>query len=77
MSGADLVEAWRQIIRGPTKSWVLFENGTCVILTFVGVDDIGPGAETVAIGLLGRARRAKDAEDLRLLHIEDRRLEVA
>jgi len=28
----DLIEAWRQIIVGENKSWVLFENGTCVIL---------------------------------------------
>ena len=28
----DLVNKWRQIITGDDKSWVLFENGTCVIL---------------------------------------------
>ena len=28
----DLVNKWRQIIIGDDKSWVLFENGTCVIL---------------------------------------------
>jgi hypothetical protein len=27
-----LVETWRGIIVGDQKSWVLFENGTCVIL---------------------------------------------
>jgi hypothetical protein len=32
MEGAALVEAWRGIIRGPDKSWVLSANGTCVIL---------------------------------------------
>ena len=32
MEGAELVEAWRATINGPDKSWVLFENGTCVIL---------------------------------------------
>jgi hypothetical protein len=26
------VETWRQIIVGPSKSWVLFKNGTCVIM---------------------------------------------
>ena len=30
--GNPLVEVWRQIIVGNQKSWVLFENGTCVIL---------------------------------------------
>ena len=28
----SLVEAWRRIILGDQKSWVLFEHGTCVIL---------------------------------------------
>lgn len=27
-----LVEVWRTIIMGGQKSWVLFKNGTCVIL---------------------------------------------
>lgn len=28
-----LIDVWRRIIVGDDKSWVLFENGTCVILT--------------------------------------------
>jgi len=28
----NYVEIWRKIIIGDNKSWVLFENGTCVIL---------------------------------------------
>jgi hypothetical protein len=28
----QLVEIWRKIIVGDQKSWVLFKNGTCVIL---------------------------------------------
>ena len=28
----QMVKHWRQIIQGPTKSWVLFVHGTCVIL---------------------------------------------
>lgn len=28
----ELVQVWRSIIIGDDKSWVLFENGTCVIL---------------------------------------------
>lgn len=31
-SGKALVAAWRAIIVGAGKSWVLFEYGTCVIL---------------------------------------------
>ena len=29
---AELVRIWKDVIRGREKSWVLFENGTCVIL---------------------------------------------
>jgi hypothetical protein len=28
----SLVNTWRAIIQGDKKSWVLFENGTCLIL---------------------------------------------
>lgn len=28
----ELVQVWRDVIQGDEKSWVLFENGTCVIL---------------------------------------------
>lgn len=124
MEGSDLIAAWRATINGPGKSWVLFENGTCVILmvpetdlasqatallgkwgpvgvgssfgdfstielddgrgwvvachhpdilTFVGMDEIGVPTPEVAIGLLGRLKRGQDAEQLRVLHIEDRR----
>lgn len=32
MEGQQLIDAWKETINGPEKSWVLFENGTCVIL---------------------------------------------
>ena len=124
MEGSELVEAWRATINGPDKSWVLFENGTCVILmepetdlaaqatellrewgpvhagssfgdfgtielqdgkgwvvtghhndilTFVGPDEMSPGAEDLAVGLYGRSKRGQDAEQLRVLHVEDKR----
>lgn len=124
MQGADLVIAWRALINGPGKSWVLFEYGTCVllmepeadlaaqatallreygpvhagssfgdfstitledgrgwvvtchhddILTLVGPDEISADAEDVVVGLLGRSKRGQDAEELRVLHVEDKR----
>ncbi len=127
MEGAELVEAWRNTMNGPEKSWVLFENGTCVvlmdpaadlaaqarslleewgpvragssfgdfsvisldddrgwvvtshhddILTFVGPDEVAPDAEELTIGLLGRSKRSQDAEELRVLHVEDKRSET-
>src|SRR5262249_20350975 len=32
------IDVWRRIIIDPQKSWVLFENGTCVILVDPGED---------------------------------------
>ena len=34
----ELADIWRRIIVGNGKSWVLFENGTCVILMEPGAD---------------------------------------
>jgi hypothetical protein len=28
-----LIDVWRQLLADPGKSWVLFEHGTCVVLT--------------------------------------------
>ena len=42
----DLVNIWRQIIIGDDKSWVLFDNGTCVILMEPG-DDLAAQAITL------------------------------
>ncbi|MFI6515638.1 hypothetical protein ACIBF1_08785 [Spirillospora sp. NPDC050679] len=32
METEDMVEVWRTVVLGDDKSWVLFENGTCVIV---------------------------------------------
>jgi len=125
MESKALIDVWRAIINGPNKSWVLFEQGTCVILTqpegdlaahaaallrewgpvragssfgdfgtlelddgagwvvtchhndiltYVGPDEVSPeSANDLAVGLLGRSKRSQDAEELRVLHVEDRR----
>jgi hypothetical protein len=38
VEGAELIAAWRANIKGLGKSWVLFENGTCVIFKEPGPD---------------------------------------
>jgi hypothetical protein len=38
MNGAELIEAWRATLAGLGKSWILFENGTCIVLTEPGSD---------------------------------------
>lgn len=122
MNGPDLIAAWQATVASPAKSWVLFENGTCVILlepeedlaaqatallreygpvhprssfgdfetitldnglgwvvashhteilTSVGPDELEADSSDLVIGLHGRSKRGQDAEDLRVLHIED------
>ncbi|MGH2537451.1 MAG: hypothetical protein ACRDHL_08670, partial [Candidatus Promineifilaceae bacterium] len=43
------------------------------IRTFIGPDEVTPGADDMIIGLIGRAKRSQDAADLRLLDVEDPR----
>jgi len=120
-----LIEVWRSIIVGDGKSWVLFKNGTCVILveseadlsaqalalmkergpvqagssagdfetielmnapgwvvtshhndilTYVAPDEIEQYDSTdLVVGLIGRGKRDKDARELEIIHVEDRR----
>jgi hypothetical protein len=124
MNSAELIEAWRATLAGLDKSWVLFENGTCVVFTepgadltaratailrefgpaaeasevgdfaatiplpdgrgwliaghhsdiatFVGRHEVPPGTPDAAVGRLGRARRERDTQQLRVLHVEEK-----
>jgi hypothetical protein len=36
MNGAEMIEAWRATLASLDKSWVLFENGTCIVFTEPG-----------------------------------------
>ena len=117
-----LIDVWKKSIKGDEKSWVLFENGTCVILLEPEKDlakqakeilskwgrvqtgspsagfgiitlDSGDGYavschhpeiftlvlkeegldEDFKIGIEGRSNRDCDAEELKVIHIEDKR----
>src|SRR5262245_39550437 len=54
------------------RGWVV----TCHhndILTYVAPDEVGTdSANDLVVGLLGRSKRGQDAEDLRVVHVEDR-----
>ena len=118
-------QLWQNIIIGDTKSWVIFEHNTCVILmnpeedlalqaknllkeygpyhvgtasadmnviklrndpgwvvtghhrdilNYVSADEFEDASiNDVGIGLVGREDRSKDAEELKIVHIEDNR----
>ncbi|WP_017588671.1 hypothetical protein [Nocardiopsis ganjiahuensis] len=38
METTALVDAWRRLLINPDATWVLFEHGTCVVLTSPGED---------------------------------------
>ncbi|MFI1440497.1 hypothetical protein [Streptomyces fructofermentans] len=33
MNTETLIDTWRRLLADPHKSWVLYEHGTCVVLT--------------------------------------------
>ena len=44
------------------------------ILTYVAPDEVDADrASDLIVGLLGRSKRGQDAEELRVVHVEDRR----
>jgi len=126
-AGTDLtlIEIWRALILNKQTPWVLFKNGTCVVLaepadlegraaeqavailkawgpvqvgtpagdfsvvpldglpgwvvtshhehvnTYVAPAEVGlDAADELTIGLVGRAKRERDADELEILHIE-------
>ncbi|EGV18855.1 hybrid sensor histidine kinase/response regulator [Thiocapsa marina] len=124
MDDLKRIETCRRVIADPETSWVLFEQGTCVLLarptadpaaeakallrasgpvlagsvagdfsvlaldggrgwvvsshhpdivTLVFPQEIDADAPEVAVGLLGRSKRAQDAARLRVRHVEVRR----
>src|SRR5262245_36239591 len=60
MPGTDLIAAWRTILGGLNRPWVLFEHGTCVVLAAPGPDlaaqarailqEYGPAGDDSAVG---------------------------
>ena len=38
MESPELIETWRLLLKGSKRPWVLFENGTCVMLDAPGTD---------------------------------------
>ncbi|MEU5593435.1 hypothetical protein [Streptomyces sp. NPDC020298] len=64
-----LIDAWRRLLTGSGKSWVLFEHGTCVVLEHP-TDE--PAEQ--AIGILsefGPVHVATSAGDFRVLELNN------
>lgn len=64
-----LIDVWQRLLADPRKSWVLFEHGTCVVLT-------APDGELAeqATGILkqfGPVRAGSSAGDFGVIHPKD------
>lgn len=62
-----LIDAWRRLLTGSGKSWVLFEHGTCVVLEHPAAD-----LTEQAVGILrefGPVHVATSAGDFRVLEL--------
>ncbi|MGW5609518.1 hypothetical protein ACWEWI_26180 [Streptomyces sp. NPDC003753] len=64
-----LVDVWRRLLTDPRKSWVLFEHGTCVVLT----DPDGDLAEqaTEVLGKFGPVHAGFPAGDFGVVNVKD------
>jgi hypothetical protein len=43
------------------------------MLNYVSPEEVGEAPSDVSVGLLGRSKRARDASELQIIHVEDRR----
>ena len=58
-----LIDVWKDSINGDEKSWVLFENGTCVILLEPEEDLAKQAKELLGKTMLGHQDLYKYIED--------------
>ena len=65
----DLIETWRGIIQGDSKSWVLFEHGTCVIL-MQPEDDLAAQAKAL-LAEWGPVQVGTDLADFNVVKLEN------
>ncbi len=65
----EAIDIWRRIIRGDTKSWVLFEHGTCVIL-MQPEGDLAEQAKAL-LAEWGPVQVATPSADFNIIELED------
>lgn len=68
MNAELLTDVWRQLLADPRKSWVLFEHGTCVVLTAPD-GDLAEQA-TAILAKFGPARAGSAAGDFGVINPE-------
>lgn len=69
MNTEALIDVWQRLLPDPRKSWVLFEHGTCVVLT----DPDGGLADraTEILAEFGPSRAGTPAGDFGVIDLKD------
>ncbi|WP_194852743.1 hypothetical protein [Nocardia sp. SYP-A9097] len=69
MNAEMLIDVWQQLLADPRKSWVLFEHGTCVVLTAPD-GDLAEQATSI-LAEFGPAHAGSAAGDFGVIDLED------
>ncbi|MDT0466431.1 hypothetical protein [Streptomyces gibsoniae] len=69
MNTEILVGVWKRLLTDPRKSWVLFEHGTCVVLTTPD-GDLSEQA-TKILGEFGPVHAGSSAGDFGVINVKD------
>ncbi|MBV6702738.1 hypothetical protein KV557_37535 [Kitasatospora aureofaciens] len=64
-----LIDVWRRLLADPDKSWVLFQHGTCVVLT-APEGDLADQA-TGILGEFGPVHAGSPAGDFGVIDLQD------
>ncbi|MEV4947861.1 hypothetical protein [Streptomyces sp. NPDC053755] len=65
----NLIDIWQRLLADPRKSWVLFEHGTCVVLSTT--DEGLAEAATTILRQFGPARAGSSAGDFGVIDLAD------
>lgn len=69
MESDILIDAWRRLLTDPGTSWVVFEHGTCVVLTAPGEDLAAQATEILAE--FGPVHAGGPSGDFRVIEVKD------
>ncbi|WP_454320399.1 hypothetical protein [Streptomyces phaeoluteigriseus] len=69
VNSKELIDVWQRLLADPHKSWVLFEHGTCVVLT--APEGEPADQATALLKQFGPARAGSSAGDFGVIDLED------
>lgn len=69
MQHIELIAAWRQLLSGAGKPWIVFENGTCVVVDAPTPDVVERAQDVLRDG--GPVRPGGEGGDFRVLALRE------